>query len=202
MKTDMSAIFRRVLAAACCVALSVSLVGCGSDDDKSSSTSSSDSSQVQDTGKFSDTILFTINHGASVSGTKTECADADITVYTDGSVSIFMVNTDFETVIEIGSFTLTDEDFSTISDIGNPEKLDRLKVTESPDELGAEISYILLYGPDDMVLEKKGGRRAQGKDFSKTYNKIKTVLEDYPLEEIVRNHKLLLEQAENAQPEE
>lgn len=192
----MKKFFRRMLAAVCCCTIAMSMVGCGDD---SSSAAKDSSSEVSDSELgFSSNILLTINHGAPASGTRAECEEADITIYTNGDVKIFMVNTDFETEIEIGSFALSETEIEGLKANVSAGKIYDMKVSTDDEATSSPKQYLVVYDENDNVLATKGGHNPQGKDFIKTYNSIKKVLKNYPIDEIVNNHRILLSQAENA----
>lgn len=198
MKTTASPILAKLFAILCCAVCTVSLVGCSGDDNSAAdSVSSADSFQQEGAG-LSENILFSVNHGAAASsGTKTETADAEIIVYADGKMEISMVSLDFESEIVIGTLWFSQEDLNALNTIANPEKLHSLKVNADQTS-SADAKYITVYDESDNVLERKGGSQAQGKDFIKTYNSIKKVINKYPVDEMVSNYKLQLEAAENA----
>lgn len=177
-------------------AMLFTLWGCGSESEERSPKTSEDSSQAtsstqQKEIKFSENILFSVNNGAAGSGTIAECTDAEIIVYTDKSVKVFMVDSDYSSIIEIGSVTLSQEDYEELTEIADKEQIYNLEVEDGEANDGSSY-HIKLYDENDEELIAKGGYMPVGYDFWKIYNDIKDILEPYDIDEIVDDHRKVL----------
>lgn len=142
--------------------------------------------------KFSDNILFSINNGAAGYGTRAECTDAEIIVYTDKTVKIFMVQTDYSTVSEIGNVVLSEEDYVKLVELADRDTIYNLKVRDGEGEDGS-ASYITLYDENDETLISKGGYMAYGDEYWEMYDGIKEILKPYDIDEIVDAHREILD---------
>lgn len=187
---------RKILGIIIVTAMLLTLWGCSSISEESSSKTAESSSQATSTTqqeeiKFSENILFSINNGAAGFGTIAECTDAEITVYTDKSVKVFMVDSDYSSIIEIGSVTLSQEDYEKLTEIADKEQIYNLEVEDGEAEDGSSY-HIRLYDENDEELIAKGGYMPVGYDFWKIYNDIKDILEPYDIDEIVDNHREVL----------
>lgn len=172
------------------------LWGCESASEESSSKTSKNSSKTISTQheeiKFSENILFSINNGAAGYGTIAECTDAEIFVYTDKSVKVFMVDSDYSSIIEIGSVVLSQEDYEKLTEIADKEQIYNLEV-EDGDACDGSSYHIRLYDENDEELIGKGGYMPVGYDFWRIYNEIKEILDPYDIDEIVDDHRKVLE---------
>lgn len=142
--------------------------------------------------KFSDNILFSINAGASGYGTRAECTDAEIIVYTDKTVKIFMVESDYSTIAEIGSVTLSEEDYEQLTALADREKIYHLKVTDGEADDGTSY-HITLYDENDETLISKGGYMPESKEFMELYKNIHKIFALYEIDQIVEDHRELLD---------
>lgn len=143
--------------------------------------------------KFSDNILFSINAGASGYGTKAECTDAEITVYTDRSVKIFMVESDYKTIAEIGAVALSEKDYEQLTALADREKLYHLKVEEDIEATDGSSYHITLYDENDEVLITKGGYMPDSKEFLELYRNIQEIFSHYDIDLIVEAHREILD---------
>ena len=141
---------------------------------------------------FSDNILFSINNGAAGFGTLAECTDAEIIVYTDKSVGIFMVMPDFDSVGKIGTVILSDSDYERLFEIADRERIYNLDVTDGEADDGSSY-HIMLYDEKDEQLIAKGGYMPIGEEFWEIYKSIKEILEPYGINAIVDEHRKSLE---------
>lgn len=139
--------------------------------------------------QFSDNILFSTNAGASGYGTQAECTDAEIIVYTDRTVKIFMVESDFSTVAEIGCVTLSEEDYEQLTALADREQIYRLKVEEDIEATDGSSYYIKLYDENDEVLVTQGGYMPESEDFMELYRDIKKIFALYDIDQIVETHR-------------
>lgn len=142
--------------------------------------------------KFSDSILFSINAGASGYGTRAECTDAEIIVYTDRSVKIFMVEADYSTIAEIGSVTLSEEDYEKLNALVDRKKLYKLSVKSDESVCDGSNYSITLYDENDEILVSKGGYMPTSKKFTSLYKNIKEILAAYDINQIVDAHREIL----------
>ena len=148
-------------------------------------------SNVQETGNtqenitFSDNILLSINNGAAGDGTLADCTDATIIIYKDRTVKVHMHVTDYP---EIGSVTLSEEDYNTLAEIAVPEEIANYKVTDGEGCDGSSY-YISLYDENDKEAIIKGGYMVVGKEFGATYSAIHEILEPYGIEDIVNDYR-------------
>lgn len=142
--------------------------------------------------KFSDNILFSINAGASGYGTRAECTDAEIIVYTDKTVKIFMVESDYSTIAEIGSVTLSEEDYEQLTALADREKIYHLNVTDGEADDGT-FYHITLYDENDETLISKGGYMPENKEFMELYKNIHEIFALYDIDQIVEDHRELLD---------
>ena len=148
-------------------------------------------SNVQETGNtqdkitFSDNILLSINNGTAGDGTLADCTDATIIIYKDRTVKVHMHVTDYP---EIGSVTLSEEDYNTLAEIAVPEEIANYKVTDGEGCDGSSY-YISLYDENDKEAIIKGGYMVVGKEFGATYSAIHEILEPYGIEDIVNDYR-------------
>lgn len=134
---------------------------------------------------FSDNILLSINNGTAGDGTMAECTDATIIIYKDRTVKVHMHVTDFP---EIGSVTLSEEDYNALSEIAVPEVIANYKVADGEGCDGSSY-YISLYDENDKVTIIKGGYMAIGEEFGATYRAIHDILAPYGIKEIVNEYR-------------
>lgn len=142
--------------------------------------------------KYSEKILVSIDYGGVGFGTRAECTDAEVYFHTDGTVHIFMPDSDYSEIIEIGSFELSESDFEKVKELSDPEKIRSIKVTEM-DACDGTSRYITLYGEDDLEIFRTGGYMPEGKEFHETRSALIEIAESYGLTEIVENHRAALE---------
>lgn len=141
--------------------------------------------------KFSDNILFSINNGAAGFGTQAECTDAEIYVYTDRTIKVLMAASDYETIVEIASFNMSEEDFAKLSEVADNKKIYNLEVKDGEGDDGSR-SYITLYDENDEKLISKGGYMPVGDSFCETYRAIKDIIEPYGINAAVSAHRKTL----------
>ena len=134
---------------------------------------------------FSDNILLSVNNGTAGDGTLADCTDATIIIYKDRTVKVHMHVQGYP---EIGSVTLSEEDYNAIAEIAVPEEIANYKVTDGEGFDGSSY-YISLYDENDKEVITKGGYMATGKEFGTTYNAIHEILEPYGISEIVNNYR-------------
>ena len=132
--------------------------------------------QQEPTMNYSENILISINNGAAGYGTLAECTDADIVVYTDKTVKIFMDTAEYP---EVGSFILSDEDYEKLSKLADPEKIATLQVENDMEVCDGSSYYMKLYDENDEVVVFKGGYMPNGEEFREVYQGIKEVLGPY-----------------------
>lgn len=143
--------------------------------------------------EFSDNILFSINAGASGYGTRAECTDAEIIVYTDRSVKIYMDNPDYSAIIEIGSVELSEDDYEQLTALADRKKIYNLKVEEELDATDGSSYHISLYDENDEVLVYKGGYMPKNKEFWELYKDIHEIFDLYDIDQIIDDHRQTLE---------
>lgn len=146
--------------------------------------------------KFSDNILFSINAGAAGFGTRAECTDAEIIVYTDRSVKILMEDSDFSTIIEIGSVELSEDDYEQLAALADRKKIYHLKVEEELDATDGSSYHITLYDENDEVLITKGGYMPKNEEFLELYRSIHEIFALYDIDQIVEDHRKVLSSEE------
>lgn len=168
----------------------ITITGCV--DQPEQNSSGVDSMLTDEHAKFSDNILFSINNGAAGFGTIAECTDAEIIVYTDKTISVFMPSSDFAQTEEIASITISDNDYEKLSEIADREKIYNLNVYDGEGCDGAS-SYIKLYDENDKQLVYKGGYMAVGEEFWEIYKSIKEIINTYDISDIVDEHRKTLE---------
>lgn len=134
---------------------------------------------------FSNNILLSLNNGTAGDGTIAECTDATIIIYKDRTVKIHMHVTDFP---EIGSVTLSEEDYNAIAEIASPEEIAGYQVTDG-DGCDGSSYYISLYDENDNEAIIKGGYMAVGEEFGATYRAIHEILAKYEIKEIVNKYR-------------
>lgn len=166
-------------------ALAAVLAGCAS-------AGNTARTEAHDEVEFNGNILFSINHGAPGFGTRAECADAEIVVHTDRSVRILMEEPGFETVGEIGTVTLSKEDYEKLDKLIDREQFCNIQV-EDGDALDGSSSHITLYDENDETFASKGGYMPVGDEYQQLYADIKEILRQYPIDEIVEAQRALLE---------
>ncbi len=134
---------------------------------------------------FSNNILVSVNNGAASEGTLAECTDATIIIYKDRTVKVHMHVQGFP---EIGSLTLSEENYNAIAEIAIPEVIANYEVTDGDGEDGPS-SYISLYDENDKEAIIKGGYMAVGEEFGATYRTIHEILAPYKIKEIVNEYR-------------
>lgn len=134
---------------------------------------------------FSNNILLSINNGTAGDGTIAECTDATIIIYKDRTVKVHMHATGYP---EIGSVTLSAEDYNAIVEIASPEEIANYQVTAG-DGCDGSSYYISLYDENDKEAIIKGGYMAVGEEFGATYRAIHEILAKYEIKEIVNKYR-------------
>lgn len=172
------------------ILLLITITGCFEQSEQNSSNG--DSMLTDEHIKFSDNILFSINNGSAGFGTIAECTDAEIIVYTDKIIRVFMPSSDFEQIVEIASITISDNDYEKLSEIAEREKIYNLNVYDGEGCDGSS-SYIKLYDENDEQLVYKGGYMAVGEEFWEIYKSIKEIINAYGISDIVDEHRKTLE---------
>lgn len=142
--------------------------------------------------KYSENILVSIDYGGVGYGTRAECTDAEVYIHTDRTVHVFMPDSGYVEIIEIGQFELSEEDYLKLEKISDPEKIRSIKVTEM-DACDGTSCYITLYGEDDREIFRTGGYMPDGKEFHETRSAIIEIVESYGLNEIIDKHRATLE---------
>lgn len=145
------------------------------------------SEQQQDV-KFSENILFSINNGAAGYGTMAECTDAEIFIYTDHTIKVLMAASDYESIVEIASFEMSDEDYAKLAEVADKEKIYNLQVKDGEAEDGSSY-HITLYNENDQKMISKGGYMPDGEEFWETYLAIKEIIKPYGINEAVKAHR-------------
>ena len=143
--------------------------------------------------KFSSNILFSINNGAAGYGTEADCTDAEIVVYTDGTVRVFM---DVEGNPEVACIQLSAEDYLQLERNASPEKIGILMVAHDDNVCDGNSSHITLYDENDEELLSKGGYMVEGKQYHKIYGEIKEMLAPYGIKEKVEEYRDMMRQEE------
>ena len=142
--------------------------------------------------KYSEKIMVSIDYGGVGFGTIAECTDAEVYFHTDGTVHIFMPDSDYSEEIEIGSFELSESDFEKVKELSDPEKIRKIETTEMEADDGTSY-FITLYGEDDTEIFRTGGYMPDGEEFRNTRNALIEIAEEYDLEKIVEDHRATLE---------
>ena len=145
----------------------------------------SETTSAQEFITFSNNILLSINSGAAGEGTIAECTDATIIIYKDRTVKVHMHVTGYP---EIGSITLSEEDYNAITEIATPEEIASYKVTDGEGCDGSSYC-ISLYDENDQESIIKGGYMAVGEEFGATYRAIHEILEAYKIKDIVNEYR-------------
>ncbi len=101
---------------------------------------------------FSDNILLSVNNGTAGDGTLADCTDATIIIYKDRTVKVHMHVTDYP---EIGSVTLSEEDYNAIAEIAVPEEIANYKVTDGEAVMALPTTFLYM-----MRMIKKSLLRA------------------------------------------
>lgn len=164
------------------------LSGCNSAPEGSGSRVTSEQQEV----KFSRNILFSMNNGAAGYGTMAECTDAEIFVYTDHKIKVFMPDSDYEKIVEIACFEISGEDYAKLAEVADNEKIYDLQVEDGEADDGSSY-HITLYDENDEKLISKGGYMPEGGGFWETYRAIKDILKPYGINEAVEAHRATLE---------
>ncbi len=144
--------------------------------------------------EYSENILLSINQGAPGYGTEIDCIDAEVFIYTDGSVKA-MVYYPEET--ELMSFKLTEEENEKVMQIGEPSKVAKLKVRNDNDVCDGSSYHIALYDRNDERVVYKGGYMPVGKKFWETYDGLQEILEPYKIYEKLEEYRSMLQELED-----
>ena len=167
---------KKILALLLTLTTIISLAGCSRIDETNG---------AQEPITFSNNILLSINSGAAGEGTLADCTDATIIIYKDRTVKIHMHVTGYP---EIGSVTLSEEDYNAITEIASPEEIAGYQVTDGEGCDGSSY-YISLYDENDEEAIIKGGYMAVGEEFGATYRAIHEILEAYKIKDIVNEYR-------------
>ena len=142
--------------------------------------------------KYSENILVSIDYGGVGFGTIAECTDAEVYFHTDRTIRIFMPDSDYSEIIEIGSLELSEEDYEKVKELSSPDKIKAMKTEEMEADDGTSY-FITLYGEDDTEIFRKGGYMPDGKEFWDTRKALIEIAEKYGLRDIVEKHRATLE---------
>ncbi len=140
--------------------------------------------------KYSDNILLSLNNGAPGFGTRAECTDAEIFIYTDGTIKVIVY---YPEELEIASLELSQEDYEELYELADRKKISKLKVKDGEAADGSSY-YITLYDENDEELLYKGGYMPVGKAFWEMYDGIKEILKPYGISEIVVDYRKSIEE--------
>ncbi|MBQ9136732.1 MAG: hypothetical protein IJX66_11650 [Lachnospiraceae bacterium] len=132
--------------------------------------------------KFSENILLSLNHGAPGYGTRAECIDAEIFIYTDKTVKVVVY---YPEELEIASLELSESDYERVLAIADPDEISSLKTEEDKGVCDGSSYHITLYDEQDEEVLSLGGYMPEGKKFWEIYDGIKEILEPYGIHEIV-----------------
>ena len=132
--------------------------------------------------KFSENILLSLNHGAPGYGSRAECIDAEIFIYTDRTVKVVVY---YPEEIEIASLELSEEDYDRLIAIADPNEISSLKTEENEGVCDGSSNHITLYNEKDEEFLSQGGYMPAGKEFWDIYDGIHEILEPYGIHEIV-----------------
>lgn len=172
--------------------LILGLCACGAekdDDDRDEKKDKKDKKEKEI--EYSDNILISLNYGAAGYGTRAECTDAEMYVYTDGTVRVTMYINGEDT--ELGAFLLADEDFEAIQKLADRDEIYDLKVKENEDVCDGNSNHMTLYDEDDEVLITKGGYMPEGKKFWEIYRGIRDILVTYDVAHLVEGGRFMIE---------
>ena len=136
--------------------------------------------------QYSENILVSFNHGAPGYGTREECVDAEIFIYTDRTVKVVVY---YPQEMEIASFTITEEDYEALEKVAVAEEISKLHVEEEQGACDGSSYYISLYDSNDKSIVTKGGYMPQGGEFGEIYRGIKEVLEPYNISSYVVEYR-------------
>ncbi len=142
--------------------------------------------------KYSENILFSIDHGAPGFGTQAQCADAEIYVHTDKTARVFMTSTDYKEFIEISRVELSDKDYEKLEELCAPEKIKAIKTRET-DATDGSSYHITLYGENDEQVFSTGGYMPEGKKFWETRDAVLEILFSYGIHDTVVEYRETLE---------
>ncbi len=146
-----------------------------------------------ETVKYSENILFSVDFGGAGFGTIADCADAYVYVHTDKTAHIFMINSDYSEIIEIGQIDIPDEQYERLKELSDPEKITKLKATSDQDVCDGVSYYINLYGENDEEIFSVGGYMPKEKAFNETRNELIDILVECGVSEIAEAHRKTLE---------
>lgn len=171
--------------------LILGLCACGAEDDDDRDDKKDKKERKEKEIEYSDNILLSLNYGAAGFGTIADCTDAEMYVYTDGTVRVTMYINGEDT--ELGAFLLTDEDFEAIEKIADRDEIYDLKVKENEDVCDGNSTHIILYDEDDERLIYKGGYMPEGKKFWEIYNGIREILVSYDVARLVEGGRTMVD---------
>ena len=132
--------------------------------------------------KFSENILLSLNNGAPGYGTRAECIDAEIFIYTDRTVKVVVY---YPEELEIASVELSESDYERVLAIADPDEISSLKTEEDMGVCDGSSYHITLYDEQDEEVLSLGGYMPEGKKFWEIYDGIKEILEPYGIHESV-----------------
>ena len=131
---------------------------------------------------YSRNILFSINNGASGYGTEAECTDADIVVYRDKIVRVFMC---MENSPEVAEFELSEEDYNKLLELTKPDRIVGFEIENDIEACDGSFYDITLYDENDEKVIYRGGYMPIGEEFWEAYRSIKDILKPYGIKESV-----------------
>ena len=172
--------------------LILGLCACGAekdDDDRDDKKDKKDKKEKEI--EYSDNILISLNYGAAGFGTRADCTDAEMYVYTDGTLRVTMYIEGEET--ELGAFVLTEEDFERVQELADRDEIYDLKVKENMDVCDGNSTHMTLYDEDDEELITKGGYMPEGKKFWEIYKGIREILVSYDVERLVEGGRSMID---------
>lgn len=136
--------------------------------------------------KFSENILLSLNNGAPGYGTRAECIDAEIFIYTDRTVKVVVY---YPEELEIASLELSESDYDRVLAIADPDEISSLKTEEDMGVCDGSSYHITLYDEKDEELLSQGGYMPEGKKFGEIYRGIQEILAPYGIHEKVEAYR-------------
>lgn len=151
---------------------------------------------------LSENILLSIDYSGAGYGTPAMCADAEVYVYTDGTLRIevpaeFAPAAAADVAADIvpdqmdatlATLQMTPEDYAELAAFANPERIASLRVRENWDVCDGTSYTITLYAdakPDSVPLLTKGGYMPDGDEFWEVYRGIHQRLNAYGVGQLV-----------------
>ncbi|MBO5165378.1 MAG: hypothetical protein J6B90_02100 [Lachnospiraceae bacterium] len=166
---------RKLLGSILVIIMVTMLTGCGAEKLKEKEKENEDI-------KYSENILLSLNNGAPGYGTRAECIDAEIFIYTDRTVKVIVY---YPEELEIASLELSEADYERVLTIADPEEISSLKTEEDREVCDGSSYHITLYDEQDEEVLSLGGYMPEGKKFWEIYGGIKEILEPYGIHESV-----------------